>query len=118
MNKIKVSLDRESFWEKPEKADIPKISSRIAKSVKELKCSLQDIKAFADSVGVGGHTFCPASFKDGCRKQDNFEQQQFFALDFDNKDDGKTVSFEEVRKRADQYELPFFCIRYFFKYRA
>ena len=105
MDKIKLSLDRESFWEKPQKDDIPKINSRIGKSIKALTPSAEDIREFAENVGVGGHTFCPASFKDGCRKKDNFEQQQFFALDFDNKGDRK-VTFEEVQKRAKQYDLP------------
>lgn len=106
MDKIKVSLDYKPFWGKPEKDEIPEINSRIGKSVKELKSSPKDIRAFAERVGIEGQTFCPASFKEGCRKQEKFEQQQFFALDFDNKEDGKRVSFEEVRKRADHYELP------------
>lgn len=104
MNKIKVSLDREKFWSKPTERDIPRINQRIGRSVREL--SSTDIREFAEKIGIDGHTFCPATFKDGIRNKENFEQQQFFALDFDNKDLNKKISFEEIKDRADFYELP------------
>ena len=63
MSKIKVSLDNQQFLVKPQKEEIPIINSRIGKSVKELNPSAKDIREFAENVGVGGHTFCPASFK-------------------------------------------------------
>lgn len=106
MNRIKVSLDREEFWNKPKNEEISRISDRIAKSIKELAPTVSDINEFALSVGCDGHTFCPATFKDNKRNKENFEQQQLFALDFDNKDPGNTVSFEDVKKRAEEYDLP------------
>lgn len=104
MNKIKVSLDKEKFCLKLIIKDIPRISQRIGRGVRELSPS--DIRLFAEKIGSAGHTFCPATFKNGIRKKENFEQQQFFALDFDNKDPDKKVSFEEIKNRADLYEMP------------
>lgn len=104
MNQIKVSLDRKGFRLKPTAKDVPEISQRIGRSVKELLSA--DIRTFAEKIGIDGHTFCPATFIGGLRKKENFEQQQLFALDFDNKDLNKKVSFEEIKERADFYELP------------
>ena len=105
MNAIKVSYDKSSFLSKPVQADAAMISKRIGKSVKEIK-SVTELKEFISDVSWNGHTFCPATFQDGKRDKDHFEQQRFFALDFDNKGQGKKISFEEVKERADFYELP------------
>lgn len=104
MDKIKVSLDEEGFRDKPKDEAIGKISSRIGASIKEV--SRINMKKFALVVGRGGYTFCPATFKDGKRSKDHFEQQQMFALDFDNKDPNRRVSLEEVKARAKKYDLP------------
>jgi hypothetical protein len=104
MNGIKVSLDEKGFSLKPTEKDIPRISRRIGRSVQEL--SSTDIRKLAEKIGADGHTFCPATFKNGIRKKENFEQQQFFALDFDNKDQNKKVTFEEIKNRSDLYEMP------------
>lgn len=104
MDKIKVSLDEEGFRDKPKDEAIGKISNRIGASIKEV--SRINMKKFALVVGRGGYTFCPATFKDGKRSKDHFEQQQMFALDFDNKDPNRRVSLEEVKARAKKYDLP------------
>ena len=104
MNEIKVSLDKKGFCIKPTAEDIPRISQRIGRNVRKLSPS--DIRLFAEKIGSAGHTFCPATFKNGIRKKENFEQQQFFALDFDNKDQNKKVTFEEIKNRSDLYEMP------------
>lgn len=104
MDKIKVSLDEEGFRDKPKDEAIGKISSRIGASIKEVSCI--NMKKFALIVGRGGYTFCPATFKDGKRSKDSFEQQQMFALDFDNKDSSRRVSLEDVKARAKKYDLP------------
>ena len=104
MDKIKVSYDYRSLSEKPNEHLAASISKNIGKSPKLL--SKNEIKAFALDVSVDGHTFCPATFKDGKRNKDNFEQQQLFALDFDNKDTSNSITFDEVKKRAEHYELP------------
>ena len=80
MNGIKVSLDEKGFSLKPTEKDIPRISRRIGRSVQEL--SSTDIRKLAEKIGADGHTFCPATFKNGIRKKENFEQQQFFCSGF------------------------------------
>lgn len=105
MNTIKVSYDKNSFLSKPGQPDAARISKRIGKSVKEIQ-SVAELKEFISDVSRDGHTFCPATFKDGKRDKDHFEQQQIFALDFDNKDPDKKISFDEIKERADFYELP------------
>lgn len=107
MEKIKVSLDSESCWAKPSNTEAAQISKRIASSVRELN-SPQDLRRFISNVGKGMHTFCPATFLDGIRDKEHFEQQQFFALDFDNKDPKNAISFEQVKARAELYDLPLF----------
>lgn len=104
MNGIKVSLDEKGFSLKPTDKDIPRISQRIGRNVRELSPS--DIRLFTEKIGSAGHTFCPTTFKNGIRKKENFEQQQFFALDFDNKDQNKKITFEEIKNRSDLYEMP------------
>ncbi len=106
MNKIKVSLDRTEFWEKPTGKEIATIHNRIGSSVKYLSPTQSDIQEFIFNVGRDGNTFCTATFNDGKRSKENFEQQQFFALDFDNKHTDKTVSVDDIRARADHYDLP------------
>lgn len=91
MDNVKVSLDQMENWEKPQGKEIARIHNRLASSIKELR-SPADIRNFTFAVGRDGHTFCPATFKNGKRSKDNFEQQQMFALDFDNKDPSRRVS--------------------------
>ena len=64
------------------------------------------MRRFVEQVGVQGHTFCPATFSGGQRKQVSFQQQQFITLDFDNKDSKKTITFDDVKSRAEYYDLP------------
>lgn len=105
-NKIKISYDHESRWGKPIREDLIKISQRIGASVRQIGLQQRDIRELAEGIGLNGHTFCPATFKDGIRKKENFEQQQIFALDFDNKNPDGMVTFEDVKVRADHYNLP------------
>ena len=105
MDNVKVSLDQMENWEKPQGKEIARIHNRLGSSIKELR-SPADIRNFTFAVGRDGHTFCPATFTNGKRSKDHFEQQQMFALDFDNKAQDRRVSFEEVRARAKKYDLP------------
>lgn len=104
MNKIKVSYDYRSLSEKPNEILAASISKNIGKSPKLL--SWNGIRELALDVSRNGRTFCTATFKNGKRSKDNFEQQQLFALDFDNKDTNNPITFDEVKKRAEHYELP------------
>lgn len=104
MNTIKFSYDRQSFQSKPSGDEIRRINSRIARSAQKL--DRDGLMEKVTKIGNGGHTFSPATFKNGRRNKDNFEQQQLFALDFDNKDPKKKLTFEEVKERARQLEMP------------
>lgn len=105
MSKIKVSLDRVEYWEKPKDKEVGRIHNRIGRATKELTSTPGDINQFSLDIGRDGYTFCPATFKDGKRSKDSFEQQQVIALDFDNKGP-RTVSLDEVKARARKYNLP------------
>lgn len=100
MNEIKVSLDSESFRTKPTDSEVGKMSLRIGKNVKVLN-SIKSIQSFVLKVGQQGHSFSPATFSNGLRRVDNFEQMQLLVLDFDGK-----ISFESVCERAKEHELP------------
>lgn len=104
MNEIKISLDDERFQLKPTGEKIPRISKRIGRHVQKLNC--EDMKDFVLKIGRDGCTFCPSTFKNGIRNKENFEQQQLLALDFDNKNSDNKISFEQIKDRADYYELP------------
>lgn len=104
MNTIKISYDQQSFQLKPSGGEIGSISNRIARSVQEL--DRDELQRVVTKIGSRGCTFSPATFKNGKRSKDNFEQQQLFALDFDNKNPKTKLTFDEVRDRAGYYELP------------
>lgn len=102
MNNFKVLLDEEHFKVKPKNAAV--VSKRIGD--KNLQVSTETVNEFVSSVSRDGQTFCPATFKNGRRCKTNFEQQQLFVLDFDNPEPDKAITFEEVKARADKYDLP------------
>lgn len=106
MNSIRVCLDRVSYYSKPEGNAIAQISERIAR--KSIRLTEDNIRGFVGDVGLDGHTFCPATFKNGKRNKENFEQMQVFVLDFDNDTPDKQISFERVKERAEKYNLPIF----------
>ena len=96
MKKVKVCLDSKEFNVKPLKEEAALINNRLPNYVIEVN-SPNSEKRFAELIGKEGHTFCPATFKNGKRCKENFEQQQYFALDFDNKDPKHILTFDEVR---------------------
>lgn len=91
---------------KPGKDEIAVISSTIGQQVKAIDPASSELKELANDIGARGSTFCPATFKDGKRSKENFEQQQLFALDFDNKSPDRKVTLEDIKKRSDQHDLP------------
>lgn len=106
MENIKLSLDSEEYLEKPSSNQARDINNRIGKSAVELETDVAGIEKLVDGVGNKGRAFCPATFYEGRRSKDNYEQQRLFALDFDNKDPAKKVTFADIKERADRYELP------------
>lgn len=106
MENIRLSLDSEEYLEKPSSNQASGINNRIGKSAVELEADVAGIEKLVDGVGNKGRAFCPATFYEGWRSKDHFEQQRLFALDFDNKDPAKKVTFDDIKERADRYELP------------
>lgn len=103
MNEIKLSFDRQGFQSKPSGDDIRCISNRIAQS--SVQINGDGLLEILSDIGNRGCSFSPTTFKNGKRNKDNFEQQQLFVLDFDNKNPDKQVSFDEIKARADLYEM-------------
>lgn len=106
MENIKLSLDSEEYLEKPSSNQARDINNRIGKSAVDLEVDVDGLEKLVDGIGNKGRAFCPATFYEGRRSKDNYEQQRLFALDFDNKDPAKKVSFDDIKERADRYELP------------
>jgi hypothetical protein len=106
MLEFKVSLDRGGYTSKPNSYEVVSISDRIADQIKTFNS--ENIKTFVRQVTKEGHTFCPATFKNDAndfektrKRKENFDQLQLLALDFD-----KGISFDEVKDRAERYDLP------------
>lgn len=103
MNEIKLSFDNQSFQSKPSGDEVRGISNRIATSAVQINGD--GLLEVLSDIGNRGCSFSPATFKDGKRNKENFEQQQLIVLDFDNKNPDKQVSFDEIKARADLYEM-------------
>lgn len=100
MNKIRVSFDTKGYTSKPVGKDAAEISPRIGKHIRTLHTP-DDLYSFVKDVGQHGHTFSPATFLNGKRNNESFEQMQLLVLDFDD-----TISYRDVCDRASRYELP------------
>lgn len=94
---ITFCLDNKSYKQKPQGYLIAEISNQIASQPVTM-----DVKQAAELIGNQGHTFCSAVFSEGNRKAEYFQEQQIFALDFDN-----GVSYDEIIDRCNQYHLEF-----------
>lgn len=101
---IKLCLDLTPFTAKPTNNDIMSISKRIGGCCQQIN-TIAELQSVIKKISEQGHTFCPATFKNGTRRKDNFEQQQIIALDFDNSDPNRSVSIDEVCFRARKYNL-------------
>lgn len=98
---IKVCLDYEWFYDKPQKTYIPVISDRIAKEYIEI-----DVEELAQQLTYpNGKSFTPAYFQENDKGIVNREDkcwagQQLFALDFDG-----TISIDEFLARCRDLRL-------------
>ena len=99
MGTIKISLDKVQYKNKPEGGDIGRISNSIASNIEYV--NIDNINDFAKRIGEMGCSWCPATFTNGRRTIETFEQMQFLVLDFDN-----GITFEKVKARAENYYLP------------
>ncbi|MCM1329144.1 MAG: hypothetical protein NC253_06845 [Ruminococcus sp.] len=100
MQNIKITLDNVSYNKKPVGKEVAKINKRMANQVTTLK-DTNDLKNFLEKVAEKGYTFNPSTFSGGSMKEDNFEQMQLMVLDFDD-----TISFDDVKARAEELEMP------------
>ena len=101
MNGFKISLDDVQYTSKPEsKIEKAMISNRIGGQIEEITTK-RHLFSCLTSIGVKGQTFCPATFTNGKRSTENFEQIQVFVLDFD-----ETIRMSKIYDRTDQYNLP------------
>lgn len=91
----KISLEPTKRKCKPDQRTIGHLTNVIGQYTVDL--SLREI---AVCVGSQGQSFCPAVFHAPKRCEDNYVQQQLFALDFDN-----GITFDEVKERADELHL-------------
>jgi hypothetical protein len=104
MQHVKLCLDYKDYSQKPKDIETAQIAARIA--TRTFHLNSENIKKLIGDVSLDGHTFCPATFKNGKKSRENFEQMQLFVLDFDNDKPGKIISFDGVKERADRYQLP------------
>ena len=92
--KVKVSIDRESFTEKPSGFQI----GRIKKRIEECWCEI-DLKKLAVLNGNKGYTIAPACFE-GSVKAKDCTAMQLFVLDFDG-----GYTFAEFKGKCDELGL-------------
>lgn len=105
MNTFRFSYDSQRFQSKPSSDEVRFINNRIARS--SVKLGSDELRKMISNIGDNGCSFCPATFKDGKRNKENFEQQQLIALDFDNKNPDKKISFEDVKKGLTYMNFPY-----------
>ena len=85
--------DEKRFTSKPSKNEIPMINKRFH----EVTANYLEI---AHNIGKYGTTFTVASFNSK-RTNEDFKEEQLFALDFDS-----GIKFSEVKSRLDFYHIP------------
>lgn len=100
MNKIKLSLDTVQLKNPLNSCGRDMVESWIAERRESFR--VKDMEKLAEQVGALGRTFCLATFKNGKKSIDDFEQMQLFALYFDNR---RTTVKESITKARD-YGLP------------
>lgn len=100
MNEIKLSLDTVKLKKSANSCERNMVESWIAERKESFR--VEDMEKLAEQVGALGRTFCLATFKNGKKSIDDFEQIQLFALYFDN---GRTTIRESIAKARD-YGLP------------
>jgi hypothetical protein len=86
---ILAMFDSVSFKTKPSNIDIPNIKNRIDKDLKFCNYNIEKVK----DLLVTGHTIIPSGIK--ANAKENWQQQQVFLIDIDNKIDKKDIYVED-----------------------
>jgi hypothetical protein len=94
-----ISLDRQGYRTKPKGEEISSISIRVGNN--PMYVNSDNIQKVVEDIAVKGFAFAPTTFDDGLRRKEHFRQMQLLPLDFDG-----GISYEEVKSRAERYELP------------
>ena len=92
-NYYEISYSDREFDHKPSGREIGLIKN-------SLQSKEMTIDYMARLIGENGHSFSPAVFSDGTKKE-NFMYQQLVGLDFDH-----GARFAEIKAKADKYRLP------------
>ena len=101
MSGLRLSLDSVQYTSKPEdQREKALLSSRIGSQIEEINSKRELVYTLYD-IGTRGKTFCPATFINGKRNRENFEQTRMLVLDFD-----KTIHMGDVFDRTEKYNLP------------
>jgi len=67
----------------------------------------KNFKWFVERVASKGHTFYTATFKNGVKSRDTYEQSKLLVLYFDTYSSGnRNLTFREIKARAEKYNLP------------
>ena len=102
---IAICLDEKAWKAKPQnKVDMIQINNRIA----ACRTIIEEDEAI-ELIANQGHSFTPAVFKGTQRKQQVFEEMQWFVLDFDS-----GVSYEKIKSMCQECQLPILFSYYTF----
>lgn len=100
MNEFNVSISKISSKSEFNDKEMKMFDTFIADNTELIKND--SIRSFVKQVGSKGHVFCPSTFKGGIKSKETFDQSQLLTLYFDSRE----TSFEEIKDRTEQYDLP------------
>ena len=94
---VAICLDKVGWKVKPQnESDMIRINNRIAKC----RTTIEENEAI-ELIANQGHSFTPTIFKGQRRKQEDFDELQWFVLDFDS-----GVSYEAIKARCQECGIP------------
>ena len=94
---VAICLDKVGWKVKPQnESDMIRINNRIAKC----RTTIEENEAI-ELIANQGHSFTPTIFKGQRRKQEDFDELQWFVLDFDS-----GASYEAIKARCQECGIP------------
>lgn len=96
--KVKVTLDKFKYYNKPNKSEMAIISKRIARIENIIELTNNQFANYL--VQPYGYNWTPTIFKGNIRKNSEWDNQQVFGLDFDN-----GITLDEVIERCNKYNI-------------